>query len=109
MTSPTLATKISTAYLLKTDDAEPAYIVVNTKGWRKGPKEVLEALMDPKRADSVDPESYSFRLYIDLETGDERYRFLNTCMWIASGVRKGAQGEFADVVVMSSRRMTNWF
>jgi len=94
VTNPTLATKIETNYLLKTDDVEPAYIVVSTRGWRKGPKEVIEALMDPERANDVDPDSYSFRLYVNMEAGDERYRFLNTCMWVGSGVRKGNQGEY---------------
>lgn len=85
------STRIETNYLLKTDDEEPAYICIKTHGWRTGPREVLSALMDPARADAVDPESYTFRLFVDMETGDDRYRFVNTTMWIGSGVRKGAQ------------------
>jgi hypothetical protein len=52
---------------------------------------VLEALMDPERADGVDPNSYQFRLFVGLETGDERYVFVNTGMWVGSGVRRGKQ------------------
>lgn len=81
--------RIETHYLLSTHDSPPAYIVVKTEGWRTGPKEVLEALADPERADSVDPSAYSFRLFIRLETGDERYAdAVNYGMWIGSGMRK---------------------
>ncbi|KAL1296975.1 hypothetical protein AAFC00_004574 [Neodothiora populina] len=86
-----LSAKIDTAYLLKTDDDVPAYICIKTRGWRTGPREVLEALADPAKADTVDPSSYRFRLYIDMETGDERYLFVNTRMWVGSGVRQGAK------------------
>jgi hypothetical protein len=85
------STRIETSYLLKTDDEVPAYFCIKTQGWRTGPPEVLEALMDPARADAVDPETYSFRLFVDMETGDDRYRFVNTAMWVGAGVRKGAQ------------------
>lgn len=83
--------RLETNYLLKTEDEVPAYICIKTNGWRTGPPEVLQALMDPTRADAVDPEAYAFRLFVGMETGDERYRFVNTCMWVGSGVRKGSQ------------------
>lgn len=70
----------------------PAYITVKTDGWRTGPREVLEKLFDPEQADNVDPRTYLFRLYIHLETGDERYLHVNTGMWIGSGMRRGAEG-----------------
>lgn len=54
---------------------------------------MLEALADPERADSVDPATYSFKLFVQMETGDRRYEGLNTGMWVGSGMRKGAQGE----------------
>lgn len=95
---PDLSAKIDTSYLLKTDDASPAYICIQTKGWRTGPREVLEALADPVKADTVDPSTYSFRLYISMETGDERYDFLNTQMWIGSGVRQGAKGSYSSLL-----------
>lgn len=85
------STRIETNYLLKTEDEVPAYICIRTNGWRTGPAEVLKALMDPSKADEVDPGSYAFRLFVGMETGDDRYRFVNTGMWVGSGVRKGAQ------------------
>ena len=70
----------------------PAYITVKTDGWRTGTREVLEKLFDPDQADTVDPRTYLFRLYIRLETGDQRYLHVNTGMWIGSGMRRGAEG-----------------
>lgn len=91
----TLQTYVSTNYLLKTADPEPAYIIVHTTGWRTGPKEVLERLLDPELANEVKPADYSFRLSIKLETGDERYKEkVNTGIWIGSGVRRGAEGKY---------------
>ena len=94
-----LATRVSANYLLQTADEPPAFICVKTCGWRTGAKDVLEKLNDPMAADQVSPNSYKFRLQIELETGDERYAFVNTCMWVGSGCRRGAEGEsiFADV------------
>ena len=91
---PDLSAKLDTNYLLKTDDATPAYICIKTNGWRTGPRDVLEALADPDRADTVDPTTYSFRIYISMETGDERYAFLNTAMWVGSGIRQSAKGRW---------------
>ncbi len=87
-----LSTRVETNYLLQTHDEPPAFIVAKTQGWRTGPPEILAALADPDQADSVDPFSYRFRIFIDLETGDERYRNQVNCgMWVGSGMRKGAE------------------
>lgn len=56
-----------------------------------GPRDVLEKLQDPAQADGVDPKLYSFRVYMHMETGDNRYLHLNTAMWIGSGVRKSTE------------------
>lgn len=85
-----LSTHVDTHYLFKTNDG--AHITVHTEGWRTvgtGGQEALKKLFDPAAADSVSPQDYSFRLYINLETGDERYTHLNSCMWIGSGARLG--------------------
>ena len=85
-----LSTHVDTHYLLKTDDG--AHITVHTEGWRTvgtGGREALEKLFDPLAADTVSPADYKFRLYINLETGDERYKHLNASMWIGSGARLG--------------------
>ncbi|KAF9874323.1 hypothetical protein CkaCkLH20_08306 [Colletotrichum karsti] len=87
-----LSTAVETSYLLKTDDPEPAYITVRTTGWRTGPREVMERLFDPARANDVKPDEYSFRLNVKMETGDERYnKTVNTAMWVGSGARLGAK------------------
>jgi len=52
---------------------------------------VLEKLDNPAEADEVDPKTYSFRLYIHMETGDSRYLHLNTGMWVGSGIRRGTE------------------
>ncbi len=88
--TPDLSTRVDTNYLLKTDDSDAAYITVHTEGWRTGDKEVLAKLFNPDLADTVTPEEYKFRLYVHLETGDERYKHLCTGMWVASGARLGA-------------------
>lgn len=81
-------------FLLQTHDHPPAFISVRTDGWRVGPRETLEKLEDPALADEVDPKSYSFRLYVHMETGDPRYLHLNTGMWVGSGIRRGTEGMF---------------
>jgi len=84
--------RLETNYLLQTHDEPPAFIVIKTHGWRTGSPEVLARLADPELADKVDPSEYKFRLFIDMETGDERYvEKVNCGMWVGSGMRKGAE------------------
>ena len=84
--------RLETNYLLQTYDDPPAHIVIKTHGWRTGPPEILAQLADPELADKVDPNSYKFRIFIEMETGDERYRDrLNCGMWVGSGMRKGLE------------------
>lgn len=94
----TKATFVDTRYLLATDDAPPAHIMVRTEGWRTGPADVLTRLLDPVEGDRVDPAEYRFRLFVRFETGDERYRWVNEGMWIGSGVRRGLEGEDSFLV-----------
>lgn len=86
-----LATRVDTNYLLQTQDDPPAYITVKSQGWRTGSKEVLEKMLDPQVADTTPPNQYKFRMNIELECGDERYAFLNTCQWVGSGCRRGQE------------------
>ena len=92
LVAPDLSTHLDSTYLLQTHDHPPAYISVRNEGWRVGPRDTLEKLDDPTQADEVDPKTYSFRLYIHMETGDSRYLHLNTGMWIGSGIRRGTEG-----------------
>ncbi|CAG8056551.1 unnamed protein product [Penicillium salamii] len=89
-----LVTKDSTTnlranYILQTVDEPPAFIIVRTEGWLTGAKDVLEKVIDSNMADGVNPGSYKYRVNLSMETGDERYTFLNTLMWIGSGCRRG--------------------
>lgn len=92
------STFVDTRYLLATADSPPAHIMVRTEGWRTGPPEVLTRLLDPVEGDKVSPDEYRFRIFIRLETGDERYRWLNEGMWIGSGVRRGLEGGYSAAV-----------
>lgn len=56
-------TWLDSTYLLTTNDAAPAHLLVRSSGWQAGSL---------------------WRAYIKIETGDERYFFLNTRMWIGA-------------------------
>ncbi|KAF7908270.1 uncharacterized protein EAF01_004025 [Botrytis porri] len=89
---PDGSARLETNYLLQTHDDPPAHIAIKTHGWRTGPPEVLAQLADPALADQVDPSTYKFRLFIEMETGDERYCSKVNCgMWVGCGMRKGAE------------------
>ena len=60
---------------------------------------MLQALNDPKTSDTVDPSTYKFRLYINMQTNDPRYNYVNTTMWIGSGIRLGAKVIYDAYVV----------
>ncbi|RFU30622.1 hypothetical protein B7463_g5724, partial [Scytalidium lignicola] len=92
LVTPDNSTRVEANYLLKTSDNPPAHIVIKTHGWRIGPPEVLAQLSNPEVADKVDPNSYKFRLFIEMETGDDRYRdIVNYGMWVGSGMRKAEE------------------
>lgn len=61
-----------------------------TEGTRSGPPEVLQALME---GDGVDPGQYWFHLHIKIETGHERYRWMNNRVIVGRATR--AKGEVA--------------
>lgn len=92
--------QLSTRYLVKTHeiDRTPAYIQVQTRGWRTGPPEVMARLAAAAREgfDGVcpGPGEYKFRICIEMETDakDEKYAWLNTAQFVGSGVRSGRQG-----------------
>ncbi|BCR89683.1 DUF3237 domain-containing protein [Aspergillus chevalieri] len=82
-------TSLRATYMLQTADDPPAYIIVKTNGWLTGSKDVLDKVNDPNMADAVNPNNYKYRVNLSMETGDDRYAFLNTLMWIGSGCRRG--------------------
>ncbi|KAJ5110047.1 hypothetical protein N7532_002692 [Penicillium argentinense] len=84
-------TNIRANYMLQTADDPPAFIIVKAEGWLTGAKDVLEKVNDSSMADGINPSSYKYRINLGMETGDERYTFLNTLMWIGSGCRRGQE------------------
>ncbi|KAL5339580.1 hypothetical protein BJX70DRAFT_148884 [Aspergillus crustosus] len=85
------STSLRANFLLQTADEPAAFIVVKTTGWLTGAKDVLDKLNDASMADGINPNSYKYRVNLTMETGDDRYTFLNTLMWIASGCRRGQE------------------
>ncbi|BGP27918.1 outer membrane protein, beta-barrel domain containing protein [Rhodotorula toruloides] len=93
--SSPLAAQLSTRYLLRTSDG--VFIQVQTRGWRTGPAHVLQRLSDAARegfeGQVPGPDEYRFRLCVEMETDSrsDKYAWLNTAMWVGSGVRSGRQ------------------
>jgi hypothetical protein len=61
-----------------------------TEGTRAGPPEVLRALME---GGPVDPSQYWFHLHVKIETGHEKYRWMNNRVIVGRATR--AKGEVA--------------
>ncbi|KAI9933895.1 hypothetical protein MW887_004967 [Aspergillus wentii] len=89
-------TNLRASYMLQTVDEPPAYLIVKTDGWLTGAKDVLDKVNDPNTVDAVNPNTYKYRVNLSMETGDERYAFVNTLMWIASGCRRGHEEVIFD-------------
>ena len=73
-------------YTLETDDG--ALIYVRNRGYRHGPRDVLEKI---SLGESVDPALYYMRTTPLFETGDARYAWLNRMVCVATGERKAAE------------------
>lgn len=105
-----LSTRLDATFLIQTNDEPPAMIACSMKGWWTGPKETMEKLhaaasMHPGAvangsdedevnsafADTTPASSYKYRVNVELESGDERYAFLNTLMWIGTGNRRSGE------------------
>jgi hypothetical protein len=101
---------LDTRYNLQTHDG--AVIYIQTRGVRKGPKDVLQRLyvetdvpadqyrfvlqgnLNRRKSLIIGP-SFSMRLQVTMETGDERYSWLNKAVIIASSARSGKQGVYS--------------
>lgn len=77
---------LDTRYNLLTHDGATIYL--QTTGTRTGKKEVLSKLGDDT---SIGPGEYRMRLNMKMETGDERYSWINQGVFIASSGRSGDQ------------------
>jgi len=83
---------MDSTYLLETHDNPPAHIVMKTHGWRTETPQT-------QGLDLSDARNYSFRLFVEMETGDQRYMDKVNCgMWVGSGIRKGAEVVYEYVI-----------
>jgi len=85
------AADIEARYTIETDKG--ARIMVDSKGLRYGPPEVLEKLA---RGDKVDPALYYFRTVMRFETADPAVDWLNRILALARGQRE-ARAVLLDV------------
>ena len=76
---------------LETDDKQHIYMTY--RGYRHGPKEVIERL---NKGETVDPSLYYFRSTPYFETSSEKYSWMNRICSIATGSRK-ASGRTLEV------------
>ena len=75
-------------YTLETNDG--ALIYVNNKGYRHGPKDVIERLA---KGEEVDPSLYYMRATPWFETSAPQYAWLNRTICVATGARRPAAVE----------------
>jgi len=80
---------------LETDDKQQIYMT--WKGFRHGPKEVIDRL---DRGETVDPETYYFRTTPYFETSAEKYGWLNRICSIATGSVRAGRRTFEVFQVM---------
>ena len=73
---------VDTRYLLQLDDGSLVYL--QTRGFRHGPPEVLAAIA---AGETVDPNSYFFRVFMTFETSSPSHGWLNRSMAIGSAIR----------------------
>ena len=81
--------EIDVRLTLETDDKQ--HIYMNWKGFRHGPKHVIDRL---NRGETVDPETYYFRTTPYFETSSEKYGWMNRICSIATGARTGSGRTF---------------
>jgi hypothetical protein len=75
--------ELDTRYAMETYDG--ATIEIVNYGYRHGPKEVIDAIA---AGEQVDPASYYMRTHARLETGDARYDWVNSTLFVGTGARK---------------------
>ena len=73
---------LDTRYSMQTDDG--AVIEIINVGFRHGPPEVIQAIATGKE---VDPSEYYMRTHGTLESGDERYAWVNNKLFVGRGAK----------------------
>ena len=81
-------------YTLETTDGALIYVI--NKGYRHGPKEVIERMA---KGEDVDPALYYMRATPWFETSAPQYAWLNRTICVASGARRpaGVELDFYEV------------
>lgn len=74
--------ELDTRYAMQTDDG--AIIEIINYGYRHGDPEVIAAIA---RGEDVSPDKYYMRTQARLETGDERYNWVNRTLFVGTGAR----------------------
>lgn len=72
-------TRLEARYVLRTDDG--ATIAVVNSGIRRGPREVMQRLI---QGEEVSPAEYYFRSTPSFEVDNERYAWLNNSLFVAT-------------------------
>ncbi len=85
---------VEARYPLRTDDG--ALIVIQSRGVRTGPPEVLARIA---AGEVVDPATYYFRTALDFEAPAGEYEWLNHVIAVASGVRTASAVAYDAYVV----------
>ncbi len=82
--------ELDTRYAFRTDDG--ALIEVINYGYRHGPSDVIEKLA---RGEDCDPADYYMRTHARLETGDDRYAWVNRTLFVGTGARRSSSVEIS--------------
>ena len=85
---------LDTRYAMETLDG--AIIEIVNRGLRHGPPEVIAAIA---AGEEVQPGAYYMRTHATLETGDERYRWINNHLFVGSGARNQSSVDMRLYVV----------
>lgn len=77
--------ELDTRYAIQTHDG--AIIEVKNYGLRHGPADVMKRVA---AGEDVDPSEYYMRTHCRLESGDERYSWVNKSLFVSTGGRKAS-------------------
>ena len=87
--------ELDARYAIETADG--ALIEVHNTGYRHGPAEIIARLA---KGEACDPSEYYMRTTARLETGDERYAWVNRAVFVGVGAR------LASAVLIALYRVT---
>ncbi|MBZ0218127.1 MAG: DUF3237 domain-containing protein [Fimbriimonadaceae bacterium] len=87
--------ELDTRYAMETDDG--ALIEIINYGYRHGPSKVIAAIT---RGEDVSGDDYYMRTHARLESGDERYSWVNRMLFVGTGGRKKSTVEMSLFAVL---------